>query len=149
LLLIDDVVGDAEMLGDAARVIDVVERAAAAGFGGVGNAVLAGEARLIPELKGEADDLCAVVEAGEDRRNGGGVDSSGHGDGDGVGLRHGDGVQFYFRINWVGDGESYDWADGRVGTKCGFFAHHPRTYPKELTLSGAPGAFGAPFSQND
>ena len=32
----------------------------------------------------------------------------------------------------------------------GFFAHHPRTYPKELTtLFGAPGTFGAPFSQND
>jgi hypothetical protein len=30
-----------------------------------------------------------------------------------------------------------------------FFAHHPRTYPKELTLSGAPGTFGGPFTQND
>jgi len=30
-----------------------------------------------------------------------------------------------------------------------FFAHHPRTYPTELTLCGAPGTFGAPFTQND
>ena len=31
----------------------------------------------------------------------------------------------------------------------GFFAHHPQTYPKEHSLFGAPGAFGAPFTQND
>jgi hypothetical protein len=30
-----------------------------------------------------------------------------------------------------------------------FFAHHPQTYPKERSLFGAPGAFGAPFTQND
>jgi hypothetical protein len=30
-----------------------------------------------------------------------------------------------------------------------FFAHHPRTYPKELSLFGAPEAFGGPFAQND
>ena len=38
-------------------------------------------------------------------------------------------------------------ADGRRGameTKRRFFAHHPRTYPIELTLYGAPGAFGDP-----
>ena len=41
-------------------------------------------------------------------------------------------------------------AVGRVvKDKCRFFAHHPRTYPKELTLSGAPGTFGGPFAQND
>jgi len=32
----------------------------------------------------------------------------------------------------------------------GFFAHHPRTYPKErFSLFGAPETFGAPFTQND
>jgi hypothetical protein len=30
-----------------------------------------------------------------------------------------------------------------------FFAYHPRTYPKELTLFRAPGTFGGPFAQND
>ena len=30
-----------------------------------------------------------------------------------------------------------------------FFAHHPRTYPKELSLFGAPETFGVPFAQND
>ena len=56
LLLVDDVVGNAEVLGDAAGVVDIIERAAAAGLGCVGDAVLAGEAGLVPELEGEADD---------------------------------------------------------------------------------------------
>jgi hypothetical protein len=30
-----------------------------------------------------------------------------------------------------------------------FFTPHPRTYPKELTLFGAPETFGGPFVQND
>jgi hypothetical protein len=55
VLLVDYVVGDAEMLGYAAGVVDVIKGAAAAGLGSVGNAVLAGEAGLVPELKGEAD----------------------------------------------------------------------------------------------
>src|ERR1700722_19253828 len=29
------------------------------------------------------------------------------------------------------------------------FAHHPRTYPKELSLFGAPETFGARFTQHD
>jgi hypothetical protein len=56
-------------------------------------------------------------------------------------LGHGDGVQFYFRINCDCDGEGVP--------KSRFFAHHPRTYPKELTLFRAPDTFGAPFTQND
>ena len=44
------------MLGDAAGVVDIIQRTAAAGLGCVGDAVLAGEARLVPELEGEADD---------------------------------------------------------------------------------------------
>ena len=56
LFLVDDVVGDAEVLGDASCVVDIVERAAAAGLGSVGYPVLAGEARLIPELQGQPDD---------------------------------------------------------------------------------------------
>ncbi len=34
--------------------------------------------------------------------------------------------------------------------KSRFFAHHPRTYPKEQkSLFGAPKTFGVPFAQND
>jgi hypothetical protein len=86
LLLVDDVIGNSEVLGDAAGVVDVIERAAAAGLGRVGDAVLAGEARLVPELEGEADDRVARV--GEHGRNRRGVDSSGHGDGDCFVLGH-------------------------------------------------------------
>jgi hypothetical protein len=38
---------------------------------------------------------------------------------------------------------------GTSKSKSRFFAHHPRTYPTELSLCGAPGTFGAPFTQND
>ena len=89
LFLVDDVVGNAEVFGHAAGVIDVIQRTAAAGLGRVGDAVLAGQAGLVPELESEADDCIvrnggAVVAAGEDRRDRRGVNSSGHGDGDGV-----------------------------------------------------------------
>ena len=87
LLLVDDVVGDAEMLGDATGVVDIVQAAAAAGFWSVRNAVLAGEAGLVPELEGEADYGFAGL--GEHGCDGGGVYSSGHGDGDGGLLGHG------------------------------------------------------------
>ena len=58
-LLVDDVVGDAELLGDAACVVDVVERAAASGDL-LGDAFLASQAALVPELKGEADEGVAL-----------------------------------------------------------------------------------------
>jgi hypothetical protein len=48
VLLVHYVVGDAEMLGYAAGVVHIIERAAAASLGSVGNAVLAGEAGLVP-----------------------------------------------------------------------------------------------------
>jgi hypothetical protein len=81
LLLVDDVVGNAQVLGHAAGVVHIVQRAAAAGLRRVGNAVLAGQPRLVPELEGQADDRIAAV--GEHRRNRRGVDPSGHGYGNG------------------------------------------------------------------
>ncbi len=59
VLLVDDVVGDAEVLGDAAGVVDVIDGAAAA-LHLLGHAFLAGEAALVPELQGEADELVAL-----------------------------------------------------------------------------------------
>ena len=86
ILLVDEVVGDADLLGDAACVVDIVNGAAAA-LDGFGDAIVAGEASLVPELKGEADDGVALgVEQGGD---GGGVNPAGHGDGDGAGGRIG------------------------------------------------------------
>ena len=82
LLLVDDVVRNVERLGDTARVVDIVQRAAAAGLGRVRDAGLAGEAVLVPELQGKADDVGSLgAQHGGDGRR---VDSAGHGDGDGA-----------------------------------------------------------------
>ena len=80
-LLVDEVVGDVELLGYAAGVVDVVDGAAAA-LDGLGHAFVSGEAALVPELEGEADEGVAL--GAEQRGDGGGVDSSGHGYGDRV-----------------------------------------------------------------
>ena len=56
LFLVDDVIRNAEVLSDAARVVDVVQGTATACLWCVGNTLLAGQARLIPELQREADD---------------------------------------------------------------------------------------------
>jgi len=59
VLLVDDVVRDVELLGYVARVVDVVDAAAAA-LDGLGHAFVSGKAALVPELEGEADDLVAL-----------------------------------------------------------------------------------------
>ena len=101
LFLVHHVVGNAEVLGHAPRVIHIIERAAAACLRRVWNTMLAGKTCLVPKLQREADNLRPFVEAGKDRRDRRRVDSSGHGNGDGVVLRHGEIVQLYFRINRV------------------------------------------------
>ncbi len=75
LLLVDDVVGDVELLGDVAGVVDVVDGAAAA-LDRFGHALVSGEAALIPELEGEADEFVAL--SAQEGGDGGRVDSSGH-----------------------------------------------------------------------
>ena len=71
---------NAEMLGDAARVVDVVDRAAAM-LRGAARFFLR-QAALIPELHREADDrLAAIV---KHRRDRGAIDAAAHGDGDGA-----------------------------------------------------------------
>ena len=81
LLLVDHVVGNAQVLGHAARVVHIVERAAAARLRRVGNAVLAGQPRLVPELQRQPHDC--VAPRGEHRRHRRGVHPSGHGHGNG------------------------------------------------------------------
>jgi len=83
---IDDVKRKLEMGGDAAGVVDVVDGAApvwggCAGAVGAGAAGEFGEAAVIPELHGEADDWEAALL--EDGGDGGAVDAAGHGDGNG------------------------------------------------------------------
>jgi len=61
VLLVDDVVRNSQVLGYAAGVVYVIQRTAAAGLGSVWNAVPSGEAGLVPELKGEADDCVSTL----------------------------------------------------------------------------------------
>ena len=68
--MIDDVVGDADLLGDAAGVVDVVEGAAASGDL-LGHAFMSGEPALVPELHGQIDDV--VFFGAQHGRDGGGV----------------------------------------------------------------------------
>ncbi len=56
LLVIDHVIRDADGLGDAARVVHVVERAAAS-LHRLGHALVPGQPALVPELHGQADDI--------------------------------------------------------------------------------------------
>ena len=80
---IHDVVREVEMLGDALGVVDVVDGAAAVLLGRVG--LQGGEAALIPELHGEADDFARLfLEEGSDY---GAVDAAAHGYGDEAGAR--------------------------------------------------------------
>ena len=67
VLLVDDVVGDVELLGYVACVVDVVDGAAAA-LDGFGHAFVSGEAALVPELEGEADEGVALERGGVRRR---------------------------------------------------------------------------------
>ena len=89
LLLIDHVVRNAERLGDAAGVVNIVERAAAA-LHRLGHALVAGQAALVPELHGQANDV--VPFGAQHGRDGGGVHSARHGNGNGfwisIGNQH-------------------------------------------------------------
>ena len=84
LLVIDHVVRDADLLGDAAGVVNIVERAAAS-LHGLGHALLAGEAALVPELHGQADDVVSL--GAQHGRDGGRVHTARHGYGDGFGTQ--------------------------------------------------------------
>ena len=82
LLEVHHVVGDADLLGDAAGVVNVVERAAAP------RSPLCGQLRqtpLVPKLHGQPHYV--VTLAHQERGHGGAVDAAAHGDGNGK-LRH-------------------------------------------------------------
>src|SRR4029077_13250923 len=84
LLVIDDVIRDPDLLGNAAGVVDVVEGAAASWYG-VGHALVAGEAALVPELHRQADDVVSF--GAQHGRDGGGVHTARHGYGDRIGIQ--------------------------------------------------------------
>jgi hypothetical protein len=56
LFVIDHVVRDAQGLGHAASIVDVVDRTAPA-LDGLRHACVSGETALVPELHGQADDV--------------------------------------------------------------------------------------------
>jgi hypothetical protein len=58
LFVIDHVVGDAEGLGNAASIVDIVDRATAA-LHRFGHAFVSGKPALVPELHGQADHATA------------------------------------------------------------------------------------------
>jgi hypothetical protein len=80
-LLVHHIVRDVQLLSYVAGVIHVVDAAAAA-LNGFGHALMTGEAALIPELESETDE--GVPLGAQKCGYGGGVDSSGHGNGDGL-----------------------------------------------------------------
>src|SRR5271163_2902043 len=76
LFVIDHVIRNAESLGNTTRIVDVVNRAAAA-LHGFRHAFVASKSALVPELHGQADEAASFgAEHGRDCR---GVDSSRHG----------------------------------------------------------------------
>ncbi len=79
-LEIDDVVWNTKVLGDTARVADIVERTAPLAAGFLRLAALRRrlrQAALIPELHGQADDGCAGLL--QDRGHCGTIDAAAHG----------------------------------------------------------------------
>src|SRR6202790_1697138 len=85
LCVIDHVVGDADVLGHAARVINIIEGAAAA-RDLLGHALVSGQTALVPKLHGQADDV--VPFRAQHGRDGGGIDSARHGYGDRLLIGH-------------------------------------------------------------
>jgi hypothetical protein len=81
------------LLGYVACVVDVVDAAAAA-LDGFGHAFVSGETALVPELEGETDEGVAL--SAQECGDGGGIDSSGHGYGDGLAFGFGCVVHRFF-----------------------------------------------------
>ena len=81
LLVVDDVVRNADELGNGPGVVHVVERATTA-LHGLGHALLTGEAALVPELHGQTDHVVTI--GTQHGRDGGGIDTARHGNGNGL-----------------------------------------------------------------
>jgi hypothetical protein len=76
-LLIDDVVGDADLFGDSSGVIHIVDGAAAA-LHSLRHAVVSCESPLVPQLQRKPDD--GVPFCAQHRRDGRRIDPARHGD---------------------------------------------------------------------
>src|ERR1700683_3727136 len=85
LFVVDHVIRNADVLSHAAGVVNIVERAAAAGYL-LGHALVPGQPALVPKLHGQADDVVPL--GAQHARDRGGIDSARHGYGDGLGIWH-------------------------------------------------------------
>ncbi len=83
LLLIDHVVRNAERLGHAARVVNVVDGAAAS-LHRLRHALMPGQPALVPELQRESHDVVALL--AQHCRDGGRIHTARHGYRDGLVL---------------------------------------------------------------
>jgi len=81
LLVIHHVIRDADLLGHAARVVDVVERAASS-LRRLGHPLATSQAALVPELHGQADEVVPL--GAQHGRDGGRIHTARHGDRYGV-----------------------------------------------------------------
>src|SRR5271165_918321 len=70
LFMIDNIVRDANVLGDTARVMDIVERTTAAGHI-LWHSLMSSQPPLVPELHGQADDVVPLCT--HHGRDGGGI----------------------------------------------------------------------------
>ena len=75
LLMVDHVIRNAQVLGHAAGVVHVIDRAAAA-LHLLGHAFASGQAALVPELHGQAHHVVAF--GAQHGRNGGRIHTAGH-----------------------------------------------------------------------
>src|SRR5579859_3362609 len=85
LLVIDHVVRNAKRFGHAPCIVNVVNRAAPP-LHGFRHAFVPGEAPLVPELHGQANNVASF--GAQHGCNGRGVNPSRHGHGDGFGIQH-------------------------------------------------------------
>ena len=130
LFEIDDVVRKIQVLRHALGVVHVVERAAAMLRGAV--ALQFGQAALIPELHGEADDgPCCWSNTG---RHGGRIDTAGHGYGDEAGLSlrgRRQGIEMCLR------GHAYTYFTGKASVMRGdFFLYGGESWRSCATAAG-------------
>src|SRR5258708_32115638 len=82
LLLVHDVIWDANVLGYPARIVYVVDRAATP-LHRLRHAFMPGEPALVPQLHGEPDDVVSV--RAQHGCDGGGIHTARHGYGNGCG----------------------------------------------------------------
>src|SRR5271156_5572663 len=87
LLMIDYIIRNADMLGHASSVIDIVQRATAPGHL-LGHALMSRQPPLVPQLHSQPDNVVPLRV--QHRRDGGRIHTARHGYRNGLGFHHGE-----------------------------------------------------------